>query len=618
MDCSMMSFTLKNPLSPYFIGITLAVYLVTASTLPQLLKDFRNKRRFLLFYILTGAASLGIFAAADFFTLFCFFEIMTLCSFAYVGCDESQASRKAAMSYLMYGILGGLVMLFGLMLIYWRFGTLSFQQLADTSFAPADTPLLYTAGSCLLFGFGAKAGMFPLHTWLPKTYTAAPCAGTTVLSAVLSKTGIYGILMVSICLFQNNPAGGAWGAALSILGCLTMFTGGLLGLFSTNVKRTLACSSMSQIGFILVAIGCSDSLAALLHTVNHSLFKLILFTIVSFLFGMTGELDYNRLAGFANRKWWLKLPFLCAALGISGIPLFSGFVSKTLIHHGIETCMHIPAFADINEYGVCISFQLSPYADVYKGVEWIFLISGGMTFAYMLKMYFALFHNHPQEESCREDTCIAKPGSLSVFLLYAFGFLCPAIGLYPDALQLLPVWENLKGILISLSIGTLIYLIFIRTCTMKQEGREGGSYIRYIDIYPSWLDIEELVYKPIFLKILPFIGALFSRAADRLMDALSIFIMKTLLRPRGRSHVRNDHPLAYAAGKLADAVFTLVHVKIRKKPPVSRASYADLFTVGSTEFTRAARLVLYSVSFGLLLFALGLTATLVYLLATLQ
>lgn len=596
-----MSFTLENPLSPYFIGITIAVYLVTASTLPQLLKGSRNNRRFLLFYILTGAASLGIFAAADFFTLFCFFEIMTLCSFAYVGCDESQASRKAAMSYLMYGILGGLVMLFGLMLIYSRFGTLGFQKLADTSFAPADTPLLYTAGSCLLFGFGAKAGMFPLHTWLPKTYTAAPCAGTTVLSAVLSKTGIYGILMVSLCLFPDKPIGGAWGTALSILGCLTMFTGGLLGLFSTNIKRTLACSSMSQIGFILVAIGCSDSLGALLHTVNHSLFKLILFTIVSFLFGMTGELDYNRLAGFANRKWWLKLPFICAALGISGVPLFSGFVSKTLIHHGIEVCMRV-----------------SPYADVYQGVEWIFLISGGMTFAYMLKMYFALFHNHPQEESCREDTCIAKPGSLSVFLLYALGFLCPAIGLYPETLQLLLVWENLKGILISLSIGALIYLIFLRTCTMKKENLEGSSYTRYIDIYPSWLDIEELVYKPIFLKILPFIGALFSRAADRLMDGLSIFIMKTLLRPGGRSHVRNDHPLAYAAGKLADAVFTLVHVKIRKKPPVSRASYADLFTVGSTEFSRAARLVLYSVSFGLLLFALGLTATLVYLLATLQ
>ena len=82
--------------------------------------------------------------------------------------------------------------------------------------------------------------------------------------------------------------------------------------------------------------------------------------------------------------------------------------------------------------------------------------------------------------------------------------------------------------------------------------------------------------------------------------------------------MRNDHPLAYTAGKLADAVFTLVHVKIRKKPPVSRASYADLFTVGTTEFSRAARLVLYSVSFGLLLFALGLTAALVYLLATLQ
>lgn len=603
-----MSFTL-NGVNPYFLAITLVAYLVTGSCLPQLSRVTEHNRRFLLFYTLTGLSTVGIFLSADLFTLFCFLEVMTLTSFAYVGNDETPASRRAAMSYLMYGILGGLVMLFGLLLIYSTFGTLNLDQLKymtshleELDLATGKTSaraILYAGGGCLLFGFGAKAGMFPLHTWLPKTYTEAPCAGTTILSAVLSKAGIFGIYLITFHLFEKDAT---WSLIVTVLGCLTMLVGGFSGLFSIHLKRTLACSSMSQIGFILAAIGTGNQTGALLHTINHSLFKLILFTIVSLLFGMTKELDYNRLAGYANHKWWLKIPFLCGALGISGVPLFSGFISKSLIHHSLE-------LAAEHSYA---------YHDLYQAAEWIFLISGGMTFAYMLKMYFAIFCNHPQTESCKESFVVAKPGKLSIVLLFLLSGVCLGIGLYPAFLPALFVWENLKGIFISLGIGLLIYVLFIRTC-MTEKTRAGDAvFTRYRDIYPAWLDIEALIYAPVFTKFLPFVGAFFSRLFDRLVDGFSILMMKTVLRPGGRSHMKNDHPFAYAAGRLADGIFYVVHVKIRKKAPVSRTSYADLFTVGSTEFSRTTRLIIYSVSFGLLMFALGLTATLIYLLMTLN
>ena len=605
MEFSAMNVTLGG-VTPYFLGIVLTAYLVTASSLPQLFKVSTHNKRFLVFYVLTGLSTVGIFLSADLFTLFCFFEIMTLTSFAYVGNEETPASRRAAMSYLTYGILGGLVMLFGLLLLYFRFGTLNFEQLHSLTANLDSIPdkasaktCLYVAGGCLLFGFGAKAGMFPLHTWLPKTYTETPCAGTTILSAVLSKAGIFGIYMITFNLFEKDKI---WGLALILLGCLTMFTGGFLGLFSINVKRTLACSSMSQIGFILMAIGTENPVAALFHTINHSLFKLILFTVVSLLFGMTKELDYNRLAGFANRKWWLKLPFLCAALGISGFPLFSGFLSKTLIHHSLEL----------------VAEHSTLYPALYTASEWIFLISGGMTFAYMLKMYFALFHNRSQENSCEETLCLAKPGRLSIALLLILGAVCLGIGIYHSFLPALFIWENIQGILISLSFGGIIYVLFIRTCMMEKVTTEEGHFTRYHDIYPAWLDIENLIYAPFFTRLLPFLGALFSRLFDRLVDGFSILMMKTFLRPGGRSHVKNDHPLAYAIGRIADGIFYVVHVKIRKKPADSRTSFADLFTVGSKEFSRATRLILYSVSFGLLLFALGLMAALIYILTTLN
>lgn len=594
MDCSIMSFTLDGVHS-IFLMIALVVYVVTASCLPWLSKVTKNNRRFLIFYALTGLTTIGIFLSSDLFTTFCFFELMTLTSFAYVGNDETEYSRRSAMSYLFYGVTGGLVMLFGILLLYSMFGTLDYKEMSDMAKTVADKKYLYIAGSCLLFGFGAKAGMYPLHTWLPKTYTTAPCVGTTVLSAVLSKAGIFGIYMTTFYLFASDEN---WGLALTILGCLTMFTGGLLGLFSVNLKRTLACSSMSQIGFILVAIGTYNSYGTLLHTINHSLFKLILFTVVSMIFGMTKELDYNRLAGFANRKWWLRVPFLCAALGISGVPFFSGYLSKTLIHHSLENCM---AFGS--------------YTNLYSLAEWIFLISGGMTFAYMLKMYFALFlNNKSSKQTCDEEMCIARPGKLSILLLLVLGLVCIGLGSYPMLLPALLTWENLKGSLISLSIGTLIYLLIIRPFMTKKESVGTSCSLKYMDIYPVWLDIEEKIYVPLLTKFLPFIGAFFSRIIDRLADGFSILIMKTILRPRGRSHIKNDHPLAYVIGKIADGIFHVVHVKIRKKPPVSRASYVDLFTVGSTEFSRTTRLILYSVSFGLIMFAMGLMAALIYLL----
>lgn len=593
----MMTFTIDS-FRLVFLAITLIVYAATTTCLPALSRVTKNNQRFLIFHGLTFLFTIGIFLSADLFTTFCFFELMTLTSFAYVGNDETPFSKKAAMSYLAYGILGGLVMLFGVMLLYFRLGTLDYAKMSMLAEALTNKTDLYIAGACLLFGFGAKAGMFPLHTWLPKTYMAAPCAGTTVLSAVLSKAGIFGIYLITRSLF---PYDRNWGLALTVLGCLTMLTGGLLGLFSIHIKRTLACSSMAQIGFILVAIGTQNSTGAMLHTINHSLFKLILFTVVSMIYSMTGELDYNRLAGFANRKKWLRIPFFFAALAISGVPLFSGFISKSLIHEVLSAC------------------TIGPNGSMYQLAEYIFILSGALTFAYMLKLYFALFHNRSNTDSCPPDTCIAKPDPISIIVLCVLASLCLLFSLWFPGLVI-----HLEAVAesgLSLGIGALIYFLIVHSFMTKETVDNSSpeiTYTAYLDIYPSWLDLEAMIYRPLMTKILPFLGALFSRMFDRLMDGICILLMKTVLRPVGKSHVKEDHPLAYAVGRMADGILYIIHVKIRKKPPVTHISYSDLLAVGTTEFTRTTRLILYSVSFGLLMFALGLTAALIYLLVAIH
>ena len=174
----------------------------------------------------------------------------------------------------------------------------------------------------MLFGFGAKAGAFPLHIWLPKAHPVAPAPASALLSGILTKTGIFGILILSCHLFIYDRT---WGILIFTIGVLTMFGGALLAVFSVDLKRTLACSSMSQIGFIMVGIGIlallsdknllsgilSDTVSHMedplevlhavygtfLHMVNHSLIKLVLFMAAGVIFMNTHALDLNEIRG---------------------------------------------------------------------------------------------------------------------------------------------------------------------------------------------------------------------------------------------------------------------------------------------------------------------------------
>ena len=586
-----------------FLGITIVAWIVTAICLPQQFKVSTHNKRFLFFYLLTILATLGFFLSGlNLMKQFCFFEIMTLASFAYVPNDETTYAKKSAFSYLAYGIVGGLVMLYGLMILYDMFGTFELREmqsmLVGVAVEPENQKRLYLAGACLLFGYGAKAGMFPFHTWLPDTYTAAPSNGTTLLSSVLSKTGIYGIWLLTVFLFSEAVT---WNKALLILALCTMFVGGFFALFATDMKKILAYSSMSQIGFILFGISIFtmseetdiETWGTLFHVANHSLFKLILFTAAALLYGMTKTTDLNKLAGYANQKKWLKIPVAIAALGMGGLPFLSGYISKTMLH---ESLMVTPQ-----------------YQTMLPAAEWIFLISGGFTVAYMLKLYMAVFHNKKQEEA--EEICEAKPSKAGIVCLWILAAVVVTGGILGIVLE--PGYflslESLKGACISILIGILLYRLVIRHLAFSRE--EDGSF-SCCQVIPSWFGLEKMIYRPLFLQFFPFIGALFFRLFDRIIDGFSIAMMKTLLRPK-KLRVKQEHMVAYGLGRFVDGITYVVQVKIRKKPAERRRSYGDLFAVGSAEFSRTTQLVFYSVSFGLMMFAIGLMAALFYLLKVL-
>ena len=460
-------------------------------------KHHNHMSRYYFFTLMTLGSLLGVFMASDMFTAFIFFEIMSFTSFTWVIEEETKEAIKAANTYLAVAVIGGMVALMGLFILYNKLGTLNLNELYYLASNFEDKTILYVAGGCILFGFGAKAGMFPLHIWLPKAHPAAPAPASALLSGVLTKSGIWGIIAISVNIFRYDVN---WALVILILGTITMFLGALLALFSINLKRTLACSSMSQIGFILVAIsmiiylgdeGILASSGALLHMMNHSLFKLVLFMCAGIIYMNAHTLNLNELQGFGKNKPVLKICFLIAALGIAGIPLLNGYVSKTLIHEAIVE-------ASINY-------------SYLKIVEWIFLISGGLTLAYMSKLYICIFIK--DNDKYKEKT---KYMSIKSYIaLIGSTILLPILGLHSNSLMIrisnstmsffnseeiinninFFSLENLKGGFISILIGVLVYIFIVHKFMIKDN--------KYVDLWPSKLDLEDLIYRPLILNILP-------------------------------------------------------------------------------------------------------------------
>ena len=157
--------------------------------------------RYWMFILMTLGATEGVMLSGDLMTAFIFFEILSFTSFTWVIHEQTKDAVSAGYTYLFIAVIGGLVLFMGLALLYHETGTLSFTDLRPAADACENRRMIFAAGICILLGFGAKAGMFPLHVWLPKAHPVAPSPASALLSGVLTKVGIYGILMITLGRF---------------------------------------------------------------------------------------------------------------------------------------------------------------------------------------------------------------------------------------------------------------------------------------------------------------------------------------------------------------------------------------------------------------------------------
>jgi hydrogenase-4 component B len=576
-----------------------------------------NRNRYYLFLLLTLGATMGVFLSADLYTTFVFFEIMSFTSYVWVAQEETAEALRAAETYLAVAVLGGLVMLMGIFLLYHELGTVTISELLTAAERCPDKGVLYAAGVCMLVGFGAKAGAFPLHIWLPKAHPVAPAPASALLSGILTKTGVYGMLVLSCQLFLHD---GTWGTLILVLGVLTMFGGAMLAVFSVDLKRTLACSSMSQIGFIMVGIGMQGLLGeenalavhgTMLHMMNHSMIKLVLFLAAGVIFMNAHALNLNEIRGFGRKKPLLKVIFLIGALAIGGIPFFGGYISKTLLHESIV------------EFGG---------GWMMKAVEYIFLFSGGLTVAYMTKLFVAIFveKNEDEKKQKKFDGMTSYMNKESTFALAGSALILLIWGLFPHTImdraaqlgqKFMNLEEaghtvsyfsltNLSGGLISIGIGAIVYLFFIRTVLIQKD--ESGKSV-YVNLWPSWFDLENMLYRPLLLNIIPSVLTVFFRLLDTLADLIVLLLRKTLY---------NDSPLpqeltegsvvSEAIGKVMNGIRNIGNRTKNRKHPIA-TDYVHWTAIKREELKENNRIIERSLSFGLMLACVGLCLTLIYI-----
>ena len=293
-----------------------------------------------LFTALFVAAMQLVLLADDAFVFMIAWELMSLASYLLVAFRHEQgATRRAAFLYLLMAHIGGLAILLAFGVLAGFGASFTFDDMRS---AALSSPWATLAFALAFFGFGTKAGLVPMHAWLPAAHPVAPSHISALLSAVIVKVALYGFIRVTFDLLGDPPW--QWGLAVLTVGALTALYGVLYALLQSDLKRLLAYSTVENIGVIFIGLGLAivflgndlprlgalAFIAALYHALNHACFKGLLFLGAGAVLHNTHSSDLNQLGGLIGRMPWSAFLFLFGCLSIAALPPFNGFVSEWL------------------------------------------------------------------------------------------------------------------------------------------------------------------------------------------------------------------------------------------------------------------------------------------------
>lgn len=297
------------------------------------MKHEARESRYYGFYLLAFGVLNALCFAGNLITFYLFFELLTLSSMPLVLHNGSREALMAGLKYLFYSLCGAYAALFGIYFLYQNCDSLTFTAdgaLRASSIAEHGGFLLVTAFAMLL-GFGVKAGMFPMHAWLPTAHPVAPAPASAVLSAVIVKAGVLAIIRV-VGMFGRDFLHGTWVQTVwLILALITVFMGSLLAYREPVLKKRLAYSTVSQISYILFGLAVMNETSftgSLMHVLAHGFVKAALFLCAGAIIYKTGKTRVGEMRGIGKEMPLTMWCFTIASLGLIGIPPTGGFVSK--------------------------------------------------------------------------------------------------------------------------------------------------------------------------------------------------------------------------------------------------------------------------------------------------
>ena len=363
--------------------------------------------------LMTSGGVLGMVLTGDIFNMYIMVEILTIGAVGLTAYrSKSEGALEAAFKYLVVGSIGSVFILTAIVMLYAEAHTLNLAQLAALLPGMLGSGRMKIAFALLLAGFSTKAFIVPFHPLAADAHGAAPASISVMISGVLTKSGIYGIIRLTYFLFQTMNLG-TMQFLLVFIGSLSMFICVTMALAQHDFKRLLAFHSISQIGYVLTAVGLCTALgvsAGLYHAMNHTLFKGLLFLAAGAVLHETGTTDLGKLGGLSKKMPHTTVLFLIGAFSISGIPPFNGFASKWMIYQA--------TYQKAVESGN-IGFLL---------VTIIALVTSVLTLASFVKVSQSVFFGQlPRELENVKEVSFGMRLAMGIFAL-----LCVLTGLFPN------------------------------------------------------------------------------------------------------------------------------------------------------------------------------------------
>ena len=406
-----------------------------------------DQQRVLPFFPAFLAGMNLVLSADDAFTFLASWEFMSLASWALVMARHQEADNaRAGYVYIVMASLGTMALLLAFALLAGPLGGYAFATMRVSGVTPGIAGLVL---ALVLIGAGSKAGLVPLHVWLPLAHPAAPSHVSALMSGVMTKVAIYAFVRIVFDLL-GEPAWW-WSVVVLTLGGVTAVMGVLYALMQHDLKRLLAYHTVENIGIIYIGLGLALAFsafdmptaaalpltAALLHTFNHSLFKSLLFLGAGAVLTATGERDIEHLGGLIHRMPQTAFAFLVGCVAISALPPFNGFVSEWLTFQAILLSPQLPS------WGLRI---LAP------AVGALLALSAALAAACFIKAFGVSFLGRPRTIAAERAH---ETDRLSVAAMFALAALCLLAGILPGVFidALAPVVKTLVGDRMPVQIG---------------------------------------------------------------------------------------------------------------------------------------------------------------------